>query len=358
VDNTVQPVVVTAEGHLERNGTVEAESCQNNAAESNEDDLELIRQAEENYREEKIFVAARLLRRVQNPSLLSDYHHEWLSYAKLGEDAVEDLISPVEEGWNKQGESHGGHRDAIVYYKIDEKLHLKCRLESPIESSLLVPLMSVFNESELFATWMPHWHIPFKMGVRRSLKLLQQGRCHQIIQVTTDLPWPLAAREIVISAMAMDAIDEESHVAVKMTSLSPGEVHGGIEIPAAEKGIVRMDFDGGVLFRQCPLDHPSLAHSKTEYPANEHLLLVSLTMHIDAKVSFVPLSFINFVTRTAIGRMWHMLLHVAEQVREGKRPEHAEAIANKKELYEWIEKRVDVMFEKLEKEKTNPSEGC
>jgi hypothetical protein len=132
-----------------------------------------------------------------------------------------------------------------------------------------------------------------------------------------------------------------------MTTLHPGETDGGVEIPVPERGIVRMDFDGGVLFRECPLDHPSLARSRTEYPKDQHLLLCSLTMHIDAKVTFVPQALINFVTRTAISSMWHMLLHVAEEVRDGKRPQHAEAISQKKELYDWIVARIEVMFNKL-----------
>ena len=76
------------------------------------------------------------------------------------------LDSPVEEGsgWTKQSESHGD-RDFFVYYQVGKDTNkLFCRIESSIESSLLVPLLSVFNESSLYQEWMPSWKKPFKLG--------------------------------------------------------------------------------------------------------------------------------------------------------------------------------------------------
>ncbi len=65
-------------------------------------------------------------------------------------------------------------------------------------------------------------------------------------------------------------------------------------------------------------------------------------------MTVVPTSLINFFTRTVIGTMWGSLLQVAEDVRDGKRPQHAEAIQAKKELYDWVNSRVQVMFHKME----------
>jgi hypothetical protein len=45
-------------------------------------------------------------------------------------------------------------------------------------------------------------------------------------------------------------------------------------------------------------------------------------------------------------------LHVAEDVRNGKRPMHKKAIDAKRELYDWIEERAAVMINNLEKEST------
>ena len=59
--------------------------------------------------------------------------------------AVNDLLSsPERDDWKKQ---HGGLAgDFTIYYKIEDGAKLTCRVESPIPSNLLVPLLSVLNE--------------------------------------------------------------------------------------------------------------------------------------------------------------------------------------------------------------------
>ena len=51
--------------------------------------------------------------------------------------------------------------------------------------------------------------------------------------------------------------------------------------------------------------------------------------------------------------MWGNLVQLAEDVRDGKRQEHKAVIDEKKELYGWIEQSVQVLFDKLEREKQN-----
>jgi hypothetical protein len=41
--------------------------------------------------------------------------------------------------------------------------------------------------------------------------------------------------------------------------------------------------------------------------------------------------------------MWAMLLNVAEDVRDDKRPDHKTAIAAKADLYQWIKERTEFM---------------
>ena len=48
--------------------------------------------------------------------------------------------------------------------------------------------------------------------------------------------------------------------------------------------------------------------------------------------------------------MWAKFLKVAEEIRSGDRPLHAEAIAAKREeIYNWVDKRIEDMFEHLKK---------
>jgi hypothetical protein len=92
------------------------------------------------------------------------------------------------------------------------------------------------------------------------------------------------------------------------------------------------------LFRPCPA---SLCKS------NQPQLLVSFCMNLDAHMSGIPTSLINFVTRTVLGRIWEMLLSVARGIRDGKSPEHASRIRQKTDLYAWMNKRVQVLLDTL-----------
>ena len=266
----------------------------------NLDDAELIRQANVEIDGERLLVAARLLRQVEQSDLLTDQHHTVMKKAKIIEDVIEIHLQPPtqDEGWKKQAETHG-HRDTIIHYKVEGHSKLTCRIETPIESSLLVPLMAVFNESELYDSWMPKFRIPFKMGVRESQKLKDQsGRGAQVIQVTVDMPFPVSDREVVFDTFAVDAIDEQSLISMKGTSLDVGAEDGLVQPPAP--GIKRIDFDCGWVIRRCPEEHPCLKNSKHKYPEGEHLLLLSLTQYVNAHVDWVPQALINFSTRTAL----------------------------------------------------------
>jgi hypothetical protein len=48
-------------------------------------------------------------------------------------------------------------------------------------------------------------------------------------------------------------------------------------------------------------------------------------------------------------------MHVAEDVREGKRLQHKEAIEQKRDLYQWIDQRISAMVDKVKENngKTN-----
>ena len=337
-----------------------------------QDDQSLLVLAMDRYEDDRLLEAARLLRRVSDPDLLRSHPYtEILGKARRCENLVSNLCSPIDgngkddgdrdgdedEGseWTKQGECHG-NRDTAIYYKMDKETNTKltARLETPIESTLLVPLLSVLNESDLYATWFPRWTSPMRLGVTGSEKLQQNGRVNQTILVSVDMPWPLSAREVVINALACDDIDSNGHIALTLQTLEAGEEIGTIGegpkvVPPPRKGSVRLDFDGGFLFRPCPPDHPTLKGSVegglNETELQTDLLLVSFSMFIDTKISFLPTSVINFVVRTVIGRIWDMFLKVAEDVREGKRPKHRAAIEKKRRtLFDWVEERVQVML--------------
>jgi hypothetical protein len=176
--------------------------------------------------------------------------------------------------------------------------------------------------------------------------LKETGRGNQIIQITANMAWPFATREVIQHAVAVNVIDENA-IAVTVFSEQPEDDPC---IPEPKKGVVRVDFDCSMVIRACPADHICLAKSKHKYPPDESLILVSLKNFVDAHVKGVPVSMINFMTRTVLGTMWGSLLAVAEGIRDGKRPLHAEAVASKRELYDWIQAQIARMLAKLKED--------
>ena len=344
----------------------------------------------EHIREERLLEAARLLRLMKqqnqkdadddggdndgSPGLyvLTDEHRRLLHTADVIEQSVQEMLSsPDDNGdegvgksgnsnggcWTKQGESHGDH-DFTIYYKVDTSesgsAKLTCRIESPIPQSLLVPLLSILNESDLYHTWIPSWQRPFRLGIASSKQLLHDTRGHQIIQVLCNVPWPLSKREALFDVQAVDDIASRGFIIAKMRTVTDEmakyDLPSTFTVPDVPPGTERAEFDGSVLFRACPVDHPCYesARNKTlqeEDDEGEDLVLVQFSMFFDAHMTMVPQSMINFITRSAIGVIWSMLLNVAEQVRDGTRREHCEVIAQKADFYEWVEQRVGVLLE-------------
>lgn len=320
------------------------------------DDATLLQRAEELFDVERLLCAATLLNQVKDVSLFTERHLMILRWADAVRGGMADLKqNPDEDGspWKKQSETHG-HRDFFVFYRITEDNQLISRIDCAIESSLLVPILSVFNESDLYSTWMPTWKKPIKLGISQTKKLKETGRGNQIIQVTVSLAWPFDDRELVMHVVAVDAIDEDGCIAIHAKSETPED---DPVIPEPLGGIVRMDYACSFLIQACPPDHPCLEKSKHRYPKDEELVLFSLKMTADPHVRAVPLSLQNFVTRTVIGRFWSTLLQVAEEVREGKRPVHKEAIDGKQELYAWIDQRISVLFGKLREQRLKEEEA-
>ena len=311
---------------------------------------DILHSVEAHIREERLLRAAEELKKLP-PNRLSLHHREILERAADFETAIADLIEDPndDKSWKKQGESHG-KRDAVIYYKVDSQSRLTCRIETPIEASLLVPILSVMNESSLYATWIPSWTMP-KMGIDSSEQLEQVSRGAQTIRILANVPWPYSKREALIKAVAVDEIDERGFVAIRISSDVP--VGGAVPPPSSQ--VERIDFEGAMLLRTCPRNHELLLKSKHVY--REPLILVSFKMFADPRRTGIPTSFMNFVTRTAIGTIFFCFLEVAEAVKHGERPKHMQAIADKKDFYDWMALRIGVLLEKAAADDVLPPVG-
>ena len=257
----------------------------------------------------KIFTAARLLQNI-DPKHFETVHHDIIKEAKLFQCLLDDCAalpdatitsnddSASSDGeWIKQGETHSNHNFSI-YYKINPTTnHIKCRLETPIHPSLLLSILAVLNETELYKTWIPQYKIP-RLQVVKSDKLCQLGRVSQIILVETEVPWPITKRELILKAVACDDIDDDdddnddncddgcksgcnssnsnnnasnkkkSRILVRLQSLDcENNGEDGIEILPASNMIgsgVRIKVDGGFVFEKCPSDHPMAKYGRKD----------------------------------------------------------------------------------------------
>lgn len=215
-----------------------------------------------------------------------------------------------------------------------------------MEASLYVPFLAVFNEPDLYQSWVPYWKFPFKVGIASSTRLAQKGRVHQVAQIVNDFPWPFGQRDVVLNGFADDDSVRSRIHCVKLRSLQSSNDDDCV--PPVGPKTVRMDLDGGFVFRPCPPDHPALSHSKKGdgddgTGNNEKLVLITFTMMCDPKLELIPRKFLNFCTRIVMGSVWKMMLNVAEEVRDGKRPQFTELMENKRELYQWLQERANVV---------------
>lgn len=153
----------------------------------------------------------------------------------------------------------------------------------------------------------------------------------------------MSARDVVLRATACDDIEQYQAILVRMKSLQGPQDHPCV--PACPTSTVRVDFEGAILIRPCPSERVPNNNSHQSH------VLVSFKMFVDPKLSVLPISLINFVTKTVIGTMWNQLLRVAEGVRDGSRPLHKEAIEKHPELYQWIEDRIQVLLTHMDEQK-------
>lgn len=230
-----------------------------------------------------------------------------------------------------------------IYYRCDSKRTLSVRVETVIARDMLVPLLSVLNESELYSSWLPKWTSPTRLGVRESVKVAQVGRCSQLVIITCDAPWPLETRQVVLDAVAFDDMDANGDIGVLLRTRDC-DTDTRVPPKPSDEEITRIEVDGAFLFRRVPSEWAKDVGGEVTSVAQDDIL-VSFGFTVDPKLDYIPTWLLNFIVRTVIGTLWGAFIRVAEEVRDGLRPAHAEVITKKREhLYEWVEQRASCMF--------------
>ena len=315
----------------------------------------------DHFRDDRLLQSARLLRKICDSLVSSEEElkdtkekekEKMVKYvlekAKQSESFIEMLREDAEKdsSWETQKSfSFGGRDQTKIYYKTTENdTKLILRVDQAIKREMLVPVLATLNESQLYASWLPSWTMP-KLKFSRTEKLDQRGRCSQLLLVTVECPWPFSTREVVLDALAFDDIDESGVVAVLLNSC---DCEDDERVPAIDHKFgqcTRVDFHGGFLFRAIPSEGEAWKKAREKH---EDEMIVSFIFNIDPKISYVPVSIIQFITRTVIGTLWGMFMKIASKVKNGEMKEHAEAIQSKRlVLYDWVDERVKSMFARI-----------
>ncbi|CAB9507005.1 expressed unknown protein [Seminavis robusta] len=309
-------------------------------------DRHLLQALDEAVEWEKQIAVSHILQEMDTRGLRLDNTKRQASLEKAAleiQQVLDDHLQNPEEqgGWKRQTIMHGRKRDTAVYNRMNDQQEITVRMETPIEASLLVPLLATLNETNLYTTWIPSFQRPIKLGVRSFQKMMQISRGFQIARCQVDMPWPMTNREIVGKIILADAVEELDAVAIRLKSIEEGEQVGEFTVPKAAEGWESIGVDAAVTFRKCPRDHPALkrhASSLKNNNLNDPLLLASFTLTVSPAK--------NFILKTIAGPAWAALIYLAEHVKKGKSAPHKAAIDSKPELYGWVYEVVERMTQK------------
>lgn len=294
--------------------------------------------------DERLLDAKRELIKVDE-ELLTPEEKQAIQRAEECESVVNIMKNESDPSWKLIKDTKRGNHITSTRYKIETKpVKLDIVIECAIEKSLVIPLISVLNEVDLFTTWLPTWKTP-KFQVVRAETLKRSGKTRQVSAFKFE--HPIDTIEFYLDAICVDDTESENEFIVVMTPMEEGDQD---LVPPPVDGVDRISTGGGFLFRKCP-EHRAeatrkLKQKKKRKEAEEEFVLYTLSLFFVNKKKFLEFGpFIRTVTsfliKVVVGFIMSKLLTTAEEVRDGKRPEHDKAIAEKQESYEFMKKCID-----------------
>lgn len=196
--------------------------------------------------------------------------------------AAEDE-TPI-EGWKLK---HDTGQLRVMYREGQEGTPFHTLLAEGFVNSPITSALCLAWDAPSYNLWWPQVTVPtFKIIESRWIKRGFHGEDVSLIRVK--VPWPLAAREVLMCAFEVEVFDEEL-ILVLLHSLPNTEesLHGlkPSDIPDTSSNVVRMDLAGGFALQKI-----SAEQSYFRTVAN-----------LDIKLDFVPPWVINFISRQLIG---------------------------------------------------------
>eukprot|EP00922_Rhytidocystis_sp_ex-Travisia-forbesii_P027106 GHVS01039769.1.p1 GENE.GHVS01039769.1~~GHVS01039769.1.p1 ORF type:complete len:686 (-),score=149.57 GHVS01039769.1:71-2128(-) len=277
---------------------------------------------------------------------------------KTATSAVWDKIGSVNEET-----AHKSLKMWIRHYEDNPQM-LSLRLDGHVEASLTC-ILSVLNEVDLFKLWIPYYGFPLKFGLKEAGVRADLARVDKIVYFDVDFPWPFASRDALFEVWAVDDLDRNQCVTVKMamcnshtypaTHISPtsssspsgpsSPYSGGpcpppppsptllaspdlapryrlmtVPIEPPLKGVERLVVDGGLVIT----------------PLQSGNCLIQLLWHENPQMR-IPDYMLNFAVKVLCTRAFNQFRRICKDAQRGV---HKERRKNNRDLYGFIEKRL------------------
>ncbi|KAH7295355.1 hypothetical protein KP509_27G043600 [Ceratopteris richardii] len=196
---------------------------------------------------------------------------------------------------------------------------------SPITSALCLAW-----EAPSYTLWWPQMTIPpFKVIESKWVKRGFNGEDISLIRVK--VPWPLAAREVVMCAFELEVFDEELVIVLLHSFPETEECNKVSGIPDPLPNIVRMELVGGFALQRVS---PEQSYFRT-------------VANLDIKLEFVPPWLINFISRQLIGLGYKLYQKTLSSINKGEgNSKHFQDLIQTEPMYERIRKGLQLRKDK------------
>jgi hypothetical protein len=227
---------------------------------------------------------------------------------------IEFMVTQLEEenGWNLEKVKKG----FTVKYKKNSGDTYSLRMEGVIDVPVFNVLALIY-EPEGHPAWLPFCDKATEMKkIHKSAKVVYQKY---------GFPLPLSDRETYLSGYGVDRFNRNGSILVLTKSIHDDKTiqkQLGVDIPEKSK-CVRMDVE----FMAMEI-----------VPMGKEKIKFKSCVKMNPHVKYIPLSFINFLTRKAALTILEKLTKKAKSLKGSK---WEEAINNNKEYYGWLEGNIN-----------------
>lgn len=319
---------------------------------NNIDDFSAISEEASNlFSNDRVLDAARMLRSSNNTDQFNAEHHEILNVAQKFEIMMEETDNS-DGSWKSIAKSYntcGFMSDLDYRLSIQNDTHTKVEVKivTVIPKDLLVPLLALLNETDLYQKWIPE--------VSKSEKIQQTGRVSQLLRLLINLPWPLPKLEFLYRGLGCDDVETSKNIMIKLDTLKEGDVVNGYEVPPPpDEGskVHRFDINGGFLFEPCTEDYMKraiegkfikkeggTANSSNNINISDYLCL-SLYFQMESSRFRLPESILKLMFKVSISASTSRFFRAAKDIKNKKKKEHCKRIQEKREeIYDWMDER-------------------